>query len=52
MAKYEINGKIGSKTVEADDFHTEGEFVDFVKDHDIVFRVKAAAVDTIERSAE
>lgn len=56
MAKFEINkdhpGGRSMKAVEADDFDTNGEFVDFIKDRKTVFRIAVGSVETIERVSE
>ncbi|MGW3365954.1 hypothetical protein ACWDOR_23775 [Streptosporangium canum] len=54
MATYEINeGYAGERTVEADYFRTEGDFVDFYArnghgDQEVVLRVRANWVQKIE----
>lgn len=53
MAKFEINTRSSyENTVEADSFASEGEFVDFHKGNTIVFRMKAALIETIKRVDE
>jgi hypothetical protein len=53
MAKYVINDRVGQRfEVEADQFMTVGDFVDFSNyadaDLDVVFRIKASQVFTVE----